>query len=180
MKTAVISRADGGWRLSGTKTWSSRAAFADRVFGLFRTGPPERSSAGARHHGLTYLLFSLRAPGVTVRPIRQLSGEAGFAEIFVDEVFVPDCDVVGEPGVIAGDASTPVADAFELGTLACAAQLLGAGRALLAASVRHAGTRAQFGRPAARWPGPGARPPGTASASWPSSPRRARFDEPHR
>jgi alkylation response protein AidB-like acyl-CoA dehydrogenase len=49
--------------------------------------------------------------------------------------------------VIARDAGTPVADAFELGTLACAAQLLGAGRALLAASVRHAGTRVQFGRP---------------------------------
>jgi alkylation response protein AidB-like acyl-CoA dehydrogenase len=91
-------RADGGWLLSGTKTWSSRAAFADRAFGLFRTDPPERSGAGARHHGLTYLLFPLRAPGVMVRPIRQLSGEAGFAEIFLDEVFVPDCDVVGEPG----------------------------------------------------------------------------------
>src|SRR6266568_2590096 len=59
-------RADGGWLLSGTKTWSSRAAFADRAFGLFRTDP-----AAQRHHGLTHLLFSLRAPGVTVRPIRQ-------------------------------------------------------------------------------------------------------------
>jgi alkylation response protein AidB-like acyl-CoA dehydrogenase len=89
-------RADGGWLLSGTKTWSSRAAFADRAFGLFRTGPA--APVTQRHHGLTYLLFSLRAPGVTVRPIRQLSGETGFAEIFLDEVFVPDCDVVGAPG----------------------------------------------------------------------------------
>jgi alkylation response protein AidB-like acyl-CoA dehydrogenase len=98
---AIRSRAvpaDGGWVLSGTKTWSSRAAFADRAFGLFRTDPPERSSTAQRHHGLTYLLFSLRAPGVTVRPIRQLSGETGFAEIFLDEVFVPDGDFVGEPG----------------------------------------------------------------------------------
>jgi alkylation response protein AidB-like acyl-CoA dehydrogenase len=86
-------RADGGWLLTGTKTWSSRAAFADRAFGLFRSDP-----GSSRHHGLTYLLFSLRAPGVTVRPIRQLSGEAGFAEIFLDEVFVPDGDVVGESG----------------------------------------------------------------------------------
>ncbi|MGD0557552.1 MAG: acyl-CoA dehydrogenase family protein [Streptosporangiaceae bacterium] len=85
------ARTDGGWLLSGTKTWSSRAAFADRAFGLFRTG-------GERHRGLTYLLFSLRAPGVTVRPIRQLGGGTGFAEIFLDEVFVPDSDVVGEPG----------------------------------------------------------------------------------
>jgi len=90
-------RADGGWLLSGTKTWSSRAAFADRAFGLFRTDPVTRHTH-QRHHGLTYLLFSLRAPGVTVRPIRQLSGETGFAEIFLDDVFVPDCDVVGSPG----------------------------------------------------------------------------------
>lgn len=86
-------RTDGGWLLSGTKTWSSRAAFADKAFGLFRSGP-----AGQRHRGLTYLMFSLRAPGVTVRPIRQLGGETGFAEIFLDEAFVPDADVVGEPG----------------------------------------------------------------------------------
>jgi alkylation response protein AidB-like acyl-CoA dehydrogenase len=91
---SAATRTDGGWLLSGTKTWSSRAAFADRAFGLFRTEPP----AASRHQGLTYLLFSLRAPGVTVRPIRQLGGETGFAEIFLDEVFVPDMDVVGAPG----------------------------------------------------------------------------------
>jgi alkylation response protein AidB-like acyl-CoA dehydrogenase len=87
------TRVSGGWLLSGTKTWSSRAAFADRAFGLFRTDPLLE-----RHRGLTYLLFDLRAPGVTVRPIRQLGGETGFAEIFLDEVFVPDSDVVGAPG----------------------------------------------------------------------------------
>jgi alkylation response protein AidB-like acyl-CoA dehydrogenase len=86
-------RADGGWLLSGTKTWSSRAAFADKAFGLFRSDP-----GAERHRGLTYLLFSLHAEGVTVRPIRQLGGETGFAEIFLDEVFVPDTDVVGAPG----------------------------------------------------------------------------------
>jgi alkylation response protein AidB-like acyl-CoA dehydrogenase len=90
---ARATRTDGGWLLSGQKTWSSRAAFADRAFGLFRTDP----NAG-RHHGLTYLLFDLRADGVTVRPIRQLGGGAGFAEIFLDRVFVPDADVVGEVG----------------------------------------------------------------------------------
>jgi alkylation response protein AidB-like acyl-CoA dehydrogenase len=86
----------GGWLVSGTKTWCSRAAFADRAFGLFRTDPALESSG--RHRGLSYLLFGLRAPGVTVRPIRQLGGRTGFAEIFLDEVFVPDSDVVGEPG----------------------------------------------------------------------------------
>jgi alkylation response protein AidB-like acyl-CoA dehydrogenase len=86
-------RVSGGWLLSGTKTWCSRAAFADRAFGLFRTDPGVE-----RHRGLSYLLFGLRAPGVTVRPIRQLGGRTGFAEIFLDEVFVPDADVVGVPG----------------------------------------------------------------------------------
>jgi alkylation response protein AidB-like acyl-CoA dehydrogenase len=93
---AIRSRAvrtDGGWLLSGQKTWCSRAAFADRAFGLFRSDP-----AAERHRGLTYLMFDLRGDGVTVRPIAQLDGEPGFAEIFLDEVFVPDADVIGEPG----------------------------------------------------------------------------------
>jgi alkylation response protein AidB-like acyl-CoA dehydrogenase len=90
---ARAERADGGWLLSGTKTWSSRAAFADKAFGLFRCDPQAE-----RHRGLIYLMFSLRADGVTVRPIRQLGGGTGFAEILLDQVFVPDADVIGEPG----------------------------------------------------------------------------------
>ena len=92
IRSAAV-RADGGWRLSGQKTWSTRAAFADRAFGLFRSDP-----GAERHRGLTYLMFDLRAPGVTVRPIAQLDGEPGFAEIFLDDVFVPDADVIGAPG----------------------------------------------------------------------------------
>jgi alkylation response protein AidB-like acyl-CoA dehydrogenase len=80
----------GGWRLSGQKTWSSRAVWADWAFGLFRTDPSQQ-----RHRGLTYFLFPLDADGVTVRPIRQLDGETGFAEIFLDDVFVPDDQVLG-------------------------------------------------------------------------------------
>nr|WP_221634111.1 acyl-CoA dehydrogenase family protein [Nocardioides luti] len=83
----------GGWLLNGQKTWSSRAAFAHWGFGLFRS-----DVAAERHRGLTYLLFPLDAPGVTVRPIAQLDGEAGFAEIFLEDVFVPDADVLGAPG----------------------------------------------------------------------------------
>ncbi|MGD3110714.1 acyl-CoA dehydrogenase family protein [Streptomyces sp. YGL11-2] len=90
--TAV--RTDGGWLLSGQKTWSSRAAFADRAFGLFRSEP----GTAKPHHGLTYLMFPLDAPGVTVRPIGRLDGKPAFAELFLDEVFVPDADVIGEPG----------------------------------------------------------------------------------
>jgi alkylation response protein AidB-like acyl-CoA dehydrogenase len=108
-------RAPGGWLLNGQKTWSSRAPVADRAFGLFRTERSasgtsigtERSASGTsigtdpaarRHAGLTYFLFDLRAPGVTVRPIAQLDGRAGFAELFLDDVFVPDADVLGEVG----------------------------------------------------------------------------------
>ncbi|MFI0513281.1 acyl-CoA dehydrogenase family protein [Streptomyces sp. WSLK1-5] len=87
-------RTDGGWLLSGQKTWSSRAAFADRAFGLFRTDP----DTPRPHQGLTYLMFDLRAPGVSVRPIRRLDGKPAFAELFLDEVFVPDEDVIGRPG----------------------------------------------------------------------------------
>ncbi|MGX1884366.1 acyl-CoA dehydrogenase family protein [Streptomyces sp. NPDC055287] len=87
-------RTDGGWLLSGHKTWSSRAAFADRAFGIFRTDP----GAARLHHGLTYLMFDLRADGVTVRPIGRLDGKPAFAELFLDDVFVPDEDVIGEPG----------------------------------------------------------------------------------
>src|SRR6185503_7240323 len=72
---STATRTDGGWLLNGQKTWSSRAAFADRAFGLFRSEP-----GSARHRGLTYLMADLRAPGVTVRPIPQLDGEPGFAE----------------------------------------------------------------------------------------------------
>ncbi|WP_327266733.1 acyl-CoA dehydrogenase family protein [Streptomyces sp. NBC_01232] len=87
-------RTDGGWLLSGQKTWSSRAAFADRAFGIFRTDPDTPKP----HQGLTYLMFDLRAPGVTVRPIGRLDGKPAFAELFLDRVFVPDEDVIGEPG----------------------------------------------------------------------------------
>lgn len=88
------TRTEGGWLLCGQKTWSSRAAFADRAFGLFRSDP----DTAEPHRGLTYLMFDLRAPGVTVRPIRRLDGKPAFAELFLDEVFVPDEDVIGEPG----------------------------------------------------------------------------------
>jgi alkylation response protein AidB-like acyl-CoA dehydrogenase len=91
--TATRDDERGGWVLDGQKTWSSRAAYAHRGFGLFRSDP-----ASQRHHGLTYLTFPLDADGVTVRPIAQLDGEPGFAELFLDGVFVPDADVLGEPG----------------------------------------------------------------------------------
>lgn len=91
--TAKRDEERGGWLLSGQKTWSSRAVWADRGFGLFRTDP-----AAQRHRGLTYFLFPMDAPGLSIRPITQLDGSTGFAELFFDDVFVPDSDVLGAPG----------------------------------------------------------------------------------
>jgi alkylation response protein AidB-like acyl-CoA dehydrogenase len=91
--TAQRDEDGGGWVLNGQKTWSSRASYAHWGFGLFRSDPDSQ-----RHHGLTYFCFPLDADGITVRPIAQLDGEPGFAELFFDDVFVPDADVLGEPG----------------------------------------------------------------------------------
>ena len=84
---AISSKAvrDGDhYVITGQKTWSSRAAFADWGFGIFRTDPDSK-----RHKRLTFILFDLNAPGITRRPIRQLHGDTGFAELFFDEVRVP-------------------------------------------------------------------------------------------
>lgn len=91
--TATRDEERGGWLLNGQKTWSSRAAFAHWGFGLFRSDPESQ-----RHRGLTYFLFPLDAPGLTVRPIEQLDGRLGFAELFFEDVFVPDVDVLGDVG----------------------------------------------------------------------------------
>ena len=87
---AERDEAGGGWRLSGQKTWTTRGAFCSHLFGLVRSDP-----AAARHRGLTYFLVPLDAPGVTVRGFGRLDGDEGFAEVFLDEVFVPDDDVLG-------------------------------------------------------------------------------------
>ena len=87
---AVRDDVGGGWRLSGQKTWTTRGAFCDWLFGLFRSDPD-----APRHRGLTYFLVPLRADGVTVRGVERLDGDEGFAEVFLDEVFVPDADVLG-------------------------------------------------------------------------------------
>lgn len=93
---ALTSRADkveGGWRINGQKTWTTRGAFCTHLFGLFRT-----AAASERHHGLTYLLVALDTPGVTVRGFARLDGDEGFAEVFFDDVFVPDSAVLGSVG----------------------------------------------------------------------------------
>ncbi|HSJ96468.1 MAG TPA: acyl-CoA dehydrogenase family protein [Myxococcota bacterium] len=79
------ARRDGDhYVLRGQKTWASRGAFADWLFGMFRSDP-----GSERHKGLSFLLVPLDTPGVTVRPIAQLDGETGFAEVFFDDARVP-------------------------------------------------------------------------------------------
>jgi alkylation response protein AidB-like acyl-CoA dehydrogenase len=90
---AVRNEAGDGWRLSGQKTWASRGAFAQWCFGIFRTDPEAE-----RHRGLSYFLIPMDAPGVTVRPIPQIDGETGFAEIFFDQVEVADSQMLGDEG----------------------------------------------------------------------------------
>jgi alkylation response protein AidB-like acyl-CoA dehydrogenase len=79
--------------LSGQKIWSTRAVFADWVFCIFRT-----DQESTRHHGLSFIFVPLNTPGVTVRPIPQLDGLPGFAEIFFDEARVPVSNRLGDEG----------------------------------------------------------------------------------
>jgi len=93
---AIASRAirDGDhYVINGQKTWSTRALFANWLFGLFRSDPQS-----SRHHGLSYLLVPLDAPGITIRPIRALNGKSAFAEVFFDNVRVPVENLLGEEG----------------------------------------------------------------------------------
>ena len=92
IQATAIRRADH-YVVNGQKTWASRGAFADWMFGLFRSDP-----ASERHRGLTFVLVPLDAKGVTVRPIAQLDGETGFAEVFFDNVVVPAENRLGEDG----------------------------------------------------------------------------------
>jgi alkylation response protein AidB-like acyl-CoA dehydrogenase len=90
----ATARLDGDhYVINGQKTWASRGTYADWLFGMFRTDPESE-----RHHGLTFILVPLDAEGVTVRPIEQLDGEAGFAEVFLDDVRVPVENQLGETG----------------------------------------------------------------------------------
>ena len=77
--------------VNGQKVWSSSAEIADLLFTLVRTGSPD-----ARQRGISYLIIDAHAPGVTVRPVRDLTGGADFTEIFFDDVRVPVADRVGE------------------------------------------------------------------------------------
>ena len=92
LRTTAVRDGDE-YVINGHKIWSTRAVYADWGFGLFRTDPQSE-----RHRGLSYIVVPLRTPGVTVRGIPQLDGEAGFAEIFFDNARVPADHRIGDEG----------------------------------------------------------------------------------
>jgi alkylation response protein AidB-like acyl-CoA dehydrogenase len=90
LRTSAVRDGDH-YVVDGQKVWSSSADIADILFSLVRTGPPDSG-----RDGITYLLIDAHAPGVTVRPLRDLTGNAGFCEIFFDGVEVPVGNRIGE------------------------------------------------------------------------------------
>ena len=91
--TTRAERVRDTYVVSGTKLWSTIADVADWMFALVRTGPP-----GSGRNGISYLLVDLASPGITVSPIRDLTGRCGFSEVRFDEVVVPAANLVGEEG----------------------------------------------------------------------------------
>ena len=89
---ARATRVDGGWKINGQKVWTSGAHYCQRGLATVRTDPD-----APKHAGITTVIIDMKAPGVEVRPLRQITGGSDFNEVFFNDVFVPDEDVVGEP-----------------------------------------------------------------------------------
>ncbi|MGZ5935428.1 MAG: acyl-CoA dehydrogenase family protein [Rhizomicrobium sp.] len=85
-------KVEGGWQVNGQKIWTSNAHNADYMIALVRT------SDGERHAGLSQLIVDMKSPGLTVKPIANLTGESHFNEVFFDDVFVPESMLVGRDG----------------------------------------------------------------------------------
>lgn len=93
VRTRAI-RTSSGWRLKGQKIWTTNADHCHHMIALVRTsGVPED-----RHKGLSQLVFDLRTPGITIRPIEDLSGDRHFCEVFFDDVELPEDALIGEEG----------------------------------------------------------------------------------
>ncbi|OBH82102.1 acyl-CoA dehydrogenase [Mycobacterium sp. E2989] len=91
VKTRAV-RVDGGWKINGQKVWTSGAQYCARGLATVRTDPD-----APKHAGITTVIIDMKGPGVEVRPLRQITGGSEFNEVFFNDVFVPDEDVVGAP-----------------------------------------------------------------------------------
>ena len=87
------TKVEKGWRINGSKIWTSNAHVADYMLGLFRTSSPTKEN---RRHGLTQFLVDMKTPGISVNPIYQMTGQHDFNEVVFDDAFVPDDHVMGE------------------------------------------------------------------------------------
>jgi alkylation response protein AidB-like acyl-CoA dehydrogenase len=85
------TRADGGWRITGQKIWTTAAQFSQWGALLARTDP-----SAPKHNGITYFLLDMKSEGITVKPLRELTGQEFFNTVYIDDVFVPDEFVLGE------------------------------------------------------------------------------------
>ena len=87
------TKVDGGWRINGSKIWTTSAHIANYMLALFRTSPPTKEN---RRHGLTQFLVNMKTQGITVNPIYQMTGKPGFNEVVFVDTFLPDDHVIGE------------------------------------------------------------------------------------
>ncbi len=86
-------KVEGGWRINGSKIWTSAADHADVGILLARTEPD-----AVKHAGISYFLMDMKAPGIDIRPIREITGASHFTQVFLDDVFIPDDRLVGSRG----------------------------------------------------------------------------------
>jgi alkylation response protein AidB-like acyl-CoA dehydrogenase len=93
LRTKAVREDGGDWRVNGQKVWTTRAQLSDYGILLTRTDPDV-----PKHRGLTMFVVDMKAPGVTVRPLRQMSGGADFNEVFFDDVVIPDTERLGAAG----------------------------------------------------------------------------------
>ncbi|UGV25065.1 acyl-CoA dehydrogenase [Rhodopseudomonas boonkerdii] len=87
------TKTDGGFLINGSKIWTTSAHIADYMIAIFRTSPPTKEN---RRHGLTQFLVNMKAPGIKVNPIDQITGQQEFNEVVFTDAFIPDDHVLGE------------------------------------------------------------------------------------